>query len=103
RRRHTRFSRDWSSDVCSSDLSDYKLLSSEITSEEVLNYRTNFVESMKELINEIEQINNSHIINSAIDKTMLFEVAEVASNKFIEIGRASCREGGEMSVDEHSV
>src|SRR5690606_39715559 len=23
RRRHTRFSRDWSSDVCSSDLSDY--------------------------------------------------------------------------------
>ena len=66
--------------------SDYKLLSSEITSEEVLDYRTNFVESMKELINEIEQINNSHIINSAIDKTMLFEVAEVASNKFIADG-----------------
>src|SRR5690606_41092610 len=24
RRRHTRFSRDWSSDVCSSDLDDYR-------------------------------------------------------------------------------
>src|SRR5690606_40944256 len=26
RRRHTRFSRDWSSDVCSSDLTDIELL-----------------------------------------------------------------------------
>src|SRR5690606_5216816 len=26
RRRHTRFSRDWSSDVCSSDLSDYLII-----------------------------------------------------------------------------
>src|SRR5690606_40138024 len=26
RRRHTRFSRDWSSDVCSSDLGSWKLL-----------------------------------------------------------------------------
>src|SRR5690606_40827270 len=26
RRRHTRFSRDWSSDVCSSDLFDFKII-----------------------------------------------------------------------------
>lgn len=63
--------------------SEYKLLSSEITSEEVLNYRTNFVESMEELINEIKQINNSQIISSDIDKTMLSEMAKVASNDFI--------------------
>ena len=63
--------------------SEYKLLSSEITSEEVLNYRTNFVESMEELINEIKQINNSQIISSDIDKTILSEMAKVASNDFI--------------------
>lgn len=63
--------------------SEYKLLSSEITSEEVLNYRTNFVESMEELINEIEQINNSHIINSNVDKAVLSEIAKVTSSEFI--------------------
>src|SRR5690606_40473384 len=31
RRRHTRFSRDWSSDVCSSDLSDSIYISNNIT------------------------------------------------------------------------
>lgn len=63
--------------------SEYKLLSSEKTHEEVMKYRTNFVESMEELINEIDQINNSHIINSDVDKTMLSEIAKVASNDFI--------------------
>lgn len=63
--------------------SEYKLLSSETTPEKVMNYRTNFVESMEELIDEIEQINNSHIINSSIDKTILSEMAKVASNDFI--------------------
>ena len=63
--------------------SEYKLLSSETTPEKVVDYRTNFVESIEELIDEIEQINNSHIINSSIDKTILFEMAKVASNDFI--------------------
>jgi hypothetical protein len=63
--------------------SEYKLLSSEKTHEEVMKYRANFVESMEELINEIDQINNSHIINSDVDKTMLSEIAKVASNDFI--------------------
>jgi len=63
--------------------SEYKLLSPDITSEETSNYRKNFVESMEGLIDEIEQINNSHIINSDIDKTILSEMAKVASNDFI--------------------
>ena len=63
--------------------SEYKLLSSETTPEKVMNYRTNFVVSMEELIDEIEQINNSHIINSNIDKKVLYEMAKVASNDFI--------------------
>lgn len=63
--------------------SEYKLLFSETTLEEVLNYRTNFVESMEELINEIEQINNNHIISSNIDKTILSEMGKVASNDFM--------------------
>lgn len=63
--------------------SEYKLLSAEITPEEIVNYRTNFVESMEELINEIEQINNNHIISSNIDKTILSEMGKVASNDFM--------------------
>src|SRR5207253_3621170 len=31
RRRHTRWPRDWSSDVCSSDLEDYKLVNAILT------------------------------------------------------------------------
>ena len=60
-------------------ISDYKLLSYE----KVETYRENFVESMKELIAEIENINNTHIINSDIDKKIIFEIAKVASNDFI--------------------
>ncbi|WP_352259191.1 hypothetical protein [Psychrobacter sp. TB55-MNA-CIBAN-0194] len=63
--------------------SKYKLLSSEKTHEEVVKYRTNFVESMEELIDEIEKINNSHVINSGVDKKVLYEMAKVASNDFI--------------------
>lgn len=62
--------------------SEYKLLSAEITPEEIVNYRTNFVDSMEELINEINQINNSHVINSDVDKTILSEMSKVASNYF---------------------
>lgn len=60
-------------------VSDYKLLSYE----KVESYRENFVESMKELIAEIENINNIHIINSDIDKKIISEIARVASNDFI--------------------
>ncbi|MGM8885003.1 hypothetical protein ACS8FD_03580 [Psychrobacter sp. 1U2] len=63
--------------------SEYKLLFSETTTDKVMNYRTNFIESMEELIYEIEQINNNYIINSDIDKIMLSEIAKVASNDFI--------------------
>lgn len=62
--------------------SEYKLLSAEITPEQIVNYRKNFVESIEELINEINQINNSHIINSDVDKTILSEMSKAASNYF---------------------
>src|SRR5690606_39564555 len=38
RRRHTRFSRDWSSDVCSSDLDTYVAGTSPLPIEEVLGW-----------------------------------------------------------------
>ncbi|QCB31700.1 MULTISPECIES: hypothetical protein [Psychrobacter] len=63
--------------------SEYKLLSAEMVPEKVVSYRKNFVESMEELIKEIEYINNNHIVNSDVDKTMLSEIAKVASNDFI--------------------
>ncbi|WP_430737952.1 hypothetical protein [Psychrobacter sp. VH5] len=63
--------------------SEYKLLYPEKTTQEVESYRKNFIESMKELIAEIENINNIHIINSDIDKKIISEIARVASNDFI--------------------
>ena len=63
--------------------SEYKLLSPEKTPQEVEVYCTNFIESMEELINEIENINNRHVINSDIDKTILSEMAKVASHDFV--------------------
>lgn len=63
--------------------SDYKLLSSKKTTVEAATYCTNFVESMEELINEIEQINNNHIISSKIDRTILSELAKLPSSNFM--------------------
>src|SRR5690606_41124415 len=85
RRRHTRFSRDWSSDVCSSDLEHPRLLGERgETRERVVHLRRRPVEEVaasgtKERVPREEQ---------AVD-----EEREVP-----EIGRASCREREERWV-----
>src|SRR5699024_11717934 len=79
RRRHTRSKRDWSSDVCSSDLlydfiRDYKL--------------TGRSRRVRVKI-------GSMMIGSTLGELHL---RENHSANIIEIGRASCRERGEISV-----
>src|SRR5690606_39516343 len=81
RRRHTRFSRDWSSDVCSSDL----------------------IEAMKRLY---APFNRNHERIVVMDERSA-ELTKYAANAMLatkisfmnemEIGRASCRERGESS------
>src|SRR5690606_40589098 len=91
RRRHTRFSRDWSSDVCSSDL----------INEALTQASNNKVSSLKDFLAAAEVKNDKgevlqHGINSI---EMLFPEAAHATNGnepliYKEIGRASCRERG---------
>src|SRR5690606_40102993 len=94
---HTRFSRDWSSDVCSSDLEERELLLQEL------------VESRLGGIGAVDHIDDQHVpflpVAVAAPDPLLDplgvprqvvvdeEVAELEVQP-LEIGRASCREGG---------
>src|SRR5207245_5557340 len=84
RRRHTRCYRDWSSDVCSSDL--FILVAAFNASDLV--YRK------EQMLAPVP----AHIGANAV-----FNQDEVAAGAPAEIGRASCRERGEISVGEESV
>src|SRR5690606_40510170 len=83
RRRHTRFSRDWSSDVCSSDLPRKWYIN-----------RLDLLPRFVEKIIEQEKL-------VALDSEMLpYFIVALASE---EIGRASCRERVSMSAVGRSV
>src|SRR5690625_7557203 len=72
RRRHTRWPRDWSSDVCSSDLDDYEKLEGFIDK----NTKAIFCESI------------GNPAGNVVDIQRLAEIGR----RHGEIGRASCRE-----------
>src|SRR5207253_6467798 len=76
RRRHTRWPRDWSSDVCSSDLAF----------EEMLDFNTVYLEK-HELYKEIKN-------DESLKSKALLEILSKEKTKSLiyEIGRASCRE-----------
>src|SRR5690606_39446621 len=76
RRRHTRFSRDWSSDVCSSDLRNgSRILLTEAGA--------TLMESVKVIIHEYELADYKlGLLNNQIRGNLVIG----------EIGRASCRE-----------
>src|SRR5690606_40445746 len=86
RRRHTRFSRDWSSDVCSSDLEEFRTKIAEdafVEYEEV--YSGLYYGTLK---SEVERIWNA-------GKTVIFDVdvkGGISLKSYFEIGRASCRD-----------
>src|SRR5437870_13800795 len=76
RRRHTRWPRDWSSDVCSSDLA----------------------------MSPLPDPKSSSFHGKRTETSLLFEFLPVPIPKFagrfeVKIGRASCRERVEMSVE----
>src|SRR2546429_1820514 len=82
RRRHTRCSRDWSSDVCSSDL--------------FLNYLSNFYGSTYHGLQTTLTARNYHGLDFVAGYTYSHALDDLSSNWVaflpMEIGRASCRE-----------
>src|SRR5690606_40472959 len=97
RRRHTRFSRDWSSDVCSSDLT-YEGAGLFLGEHELPDYlpvvlefaSTRPPQEARAFIGE-----TTHILN-AIFSALRKRGSPYAS--LLEIGRASCRERESISV-----
>src|SRR5690606_39607529 len=92
--RHTRFSRDWSSDVCSSDLF-YNGLNTCATLRcwyWKVEQRQFYVVEYRQFLNQIETLKNKTDVLFAQLAELTFGVM---SDIFIvkkEIGRASCRE-----------
>src|SRR5690606_40424087 len=85
RRRHTRFSRDWSSDVCSSDLS--RVMATRIAPE----WRGGRMGDVD--IFRAELTGAASALNAAVTE-LLMQAADLRAE---EIGRASGRGSGEMA------
>src|SRR2546421_4246045 len=80
RRRHTRSDRDWSSDVCSSDLADVPEIDAE-GAQLAVQMRALHADALGEL---------SHL--AVTQQQLLLQVGALELLARLEIGRASCRE-----------
>src|SRR2546429_5199398 len=81
RRRHTRCSRDWSSDVCSSDLFQRSSF-----------YSLGFEPTTKEQTHSNEYANRQSRFPKSISPCLPRTEVIASVTEDIEIGRASCRE-----------
>src|SRR5207247_3428085 len=94
RRRHTRSTRDWSSDVCSSDLAGWKNpLSSELLN---LPARPPFTHGPR--LWPLPLRLSPGLTRSLIERSSGFQAFPTQEVRFCQIGRASCRERGYVSV-----
>src|SRR5690606_40725235 len=91
RRRHTRFSRDWSSDVCSSDLGDHN-----ITNLNMLN-DDDYVTAILAYMTDVD-FKGAYLDGNGIIPTPLYVESDDPYDEPFEIGRASCRERVEIWV-----
>src|SRR5690606_40027031 len=89
RRRHTRFSRDWSSDVCSSDLRAAKLIQRSDALLDIIAAVVRHYEARKRARSLLD-------FDDLVEK--LANLFEHESGEWVQIGRASCRERVESSV-----
>src|SRR5690606_41139457 len=90
RRRHTRFSRDWSSDVCSSDLTA-------LVNGRIFNGDTIFLDHALVMQGDrIHGIFPEYALPENVDRVDVHQAnvcAGLIDLQIYEIGRASCREG----------
>src|SRR5437868_10932811 len=94
RKRHTSSKRDWSSDVCSSDLPKIFLFD-----EPLSNLDAKLLTDMRAEIKKLHQREKTATVYVTHDQIEAMTLA----TKIVEIGRASCRERAEISgvgVDE---
>src|SRR5439155_3399823 len=90
RRRHTRWPRDWSSDVCSSDLGEPLTPAEETKVEQIAEQIKTAVKAEA----EAEAAFTAKYPGTEQDKANLGELKQAIT---VEIGRASCRERGKGS------
>src|SRR5690606_39583262 len=91
RRRHTRFSRDWSSDVCSSDL----VMG---TGQKLWKRAKQVIPGGNMLLSKRAEMFLPEQWPAYFSKAKGCKVWDLDGNEFTEIGRASCRERGEIAA-----
>src|SRR5207249_6796477 len=97
RRRHTRSKRDWSSDVCSSDLSR----SAGVQEGESDLVRQPYGSAQFEAVRDLEvRRPQASTFQGTIEGRVLQVGPRLEVGEGHEIGRASCRERGEVTVGE---
>src|SRR5690606_41159074 len=90
RRRHTRFSRDWSSDVCSSDLIGDR-------NQSIYSFRGADPHAFEHFLENPNTIELPLSVSYRCAKSIVREARLIY--KDVEIGRASCRERVKMWVE----
>src|SRR5699024_11745183 len=90
RRRHTRSKRDWSSDVCSSDL---EYLAGKAEAGDVIR---------RTALSDLDVVTTGALPDDAANLWMRGSASE-AIKRLGQIGRASCRERGDVAVGRGSV
>src|SRR5690606_40390141 len=95
RRRHTRFSRDWSSDVCSSDLGNIDQMRKAC--------RMAFREAIfAETLDLVEAVFGKGPLIAAPDHAFDHLLLHRVDGAHLEIGRASCREKAQRQASAGS-
>src|SRR5690606_40490027 len=96
-RRHTRFSRDWSSDVCSSDLLGIQNEFPDLLKPELIQMRQQKMERRREQTREelMQDLVTGYWVTGWTEEPVFsYEVQGYETRS--EIGRASCRERVEI-------
>src|SRR5699024_12129919 len=98
-RRHTRSKRDWSSDVCSSDLADVeagKWLQAKGAKPAAKPQETSVADEAPEVTATV--ISYDNYVTILDEETLKAWIAKLEKAPVFEIGRASCREREEIWV-----
>src|SRR5690606_39508090 len=101
RRRHTRFSRDWSSDVCSSDLAR-----SDLFCYDVQDTPDNECADVTTTLKQATAVTPANLVPLTTDASGEFSndaTIKTQMDAYTKIGRASCRKSVRISREYESV